>query len=74
MSEINPGDFSFLPIDNLDVVSGVPREVVRIHPDGTFKVVPDVTPEEAKKVLVDLTKFAAEQYKKARECDQNHKS
>lgn len=51
-----------------------PRQVIRIQPDGKFRVVEDITEEEVKKVFMDLVKFAAEQYAKAQACEKSHKA
>jgi len=48
------------------------REVVRIQPDGSAWVAPDITPQEAAATIEALATTAGAWYRKARECDQRH--
>lgn len=50
------------------------KELYRIGPDGTYWIRPGITPEEALYVLEALVQFAAKNYKKALECEDQHKS
>lgn len=48
------------------------REVIRVRPDGTSWVAPDITDKEREEVLPILIEFAAQRNKKALDCENNH--
>jgi hypothetical protein len=59
-------------MDEIKFTPSPHREVVRIFPDGTAWVAPDITPDEAKRTIEGLATTAGAWYRKSRECDQRH--
>lgn len=49
------------------------REVVRVRPDGTHWIAPDITADEMMRTYSDIVEFAAGSYRRAKECERTHK-
>ena len=60
-------------MDEFKVCSSPHREVVRIKPDGTWSIEPDITIDKMHTVFHTIVETAANLLKLVNQCEQEHK-